>query len=246
MSFSTRIHEVPIVHFEGLEGTLCIARLDLPGGIIDAEAMMKEDCKGMSFRFVDLPGACNGDQVGANMPLEIERAISRDRQEELDGLELINNTPHRVVPISFPEAVEPYFINIDQTTSAFGDRENAVVYRNIPGTTHRIALVGCFSKRKKPIRVQNNYVPTREEILRNVNAFFGNCVAPVNLNAVPRPPHPPVKNNDALLQQLFQRIQTQEAVFQCQLEEQQRQTWMTTLHTMANADVTMTMVRFHP
>ena len=249
MSYSTRIHVVNDVHYQGLERTLYIARLDLPGGIVEVDAMMKEDCLGMNFRFVDLPGACNGEQVGANMPPEIQRAINRDDQEELDGLELVNNTPHRLVPVTYPEMVEPYFICVDQHN--FGAREGFIVYRNVTGTARRIALLGAFSKRNKPIRLVNNYVPTPEEIMHNHSVFFGNymqahannqvpfCPIPQPqppLQRQPQPqPQPPVDNN-ALIQQVLQRMRDQENRFQRQLDDQRWNHWMETLHTMANAN----------
>ena len=262
MSYSTRIHAVPDVPYLGLHRTLYIARLDLPGGIVEVDATMKEDCMGMTFRCSDLPGAFNGEQVGANMAAEIQRAINRDGQEEIDGLELVNNTPHRIVPVSFPEMTEPHFICIEQNN--FGARENFIVCRNVPGTTRRIALVGAFSKRNKPIRLMNNYVPTYEEVMHNQTVFFGNYMQPPNAapfqphapfrpvpqqqpQAPPQPlpppqqplpppqPQPPV-GNDALLQQMLQRMREQENQFNRQLAENRRNTWIDALNTMANAN----------
>ncbi|CAB9496792.1 unknown protein [Seminavis robusta] len=207
MSFYTRhyVNDSMVDNNRGVVSTLYVARFDPPSGVTTVEATLREDMKTIDFRFMEPNGAHNGDVVEQQLDQPLRNTINRAEEDEIrDGdYEEINGTVWAKASIALPEAVEPYLVS--PRIVDFGSLQNPVCYTTIPRTTRLMTTIGAWSKRNKPIKARDAFVPVSVEEAQRTATLFGLATPPPPNTRVPAPAP------DPMLAQLLHRLNQQEA-----------------------------------
>ena len=203
--------------------TMFLCQCDLPGGVTEAAAILRDDLTGARITWNEPGRAYNADEVSAELHLNpnnapICPALRLSFEDEIaagNNLERINNSVANFVDFKFPEKSEEQLFNPETWGVA-----NVIYIRTLFGG-RSIAFVAAWQRRNTPIQqaLEMDAMSIQEQI-RKATAAFPGLAGMVQLPQAALPD--PAQAAAQVLLQAQLQAQQQQAAQAAQLAQQQQ------------------------